>query len=364
MKKNLLLVGAVRGRLKDSRIGGQVFACSSLIQSRLVERYDIHGVDSSISSIRSSSRIARIPAAVWRLLKFSWLLLILREPAVMIFCSHGVGVLEKGLMVWLARAAGARCLLLPRSGHLLRQTTESPAFGRLVASIFRSASVVVCQSDYWRSYYRALANCRGFFAVVENWIPEKAFVAPEAPVASSNGQRVVVGYFNRVEREKGVFEFLAAISEVVKSSDDTDAVVFGDGTALEEVRGWISARGLDRRIKVLGWLSDTEKASALRGLDIYVFTSHFEGFPNSLLEAIALKVPVVSVNVGSVPDMLKDGESGILCDIGDVEGLAAGIRVLSKSATMRTRLAEAAYVRARANNNLETAIMKIEALLA
>jgi glycosyltransferase involved in cell wall biosynthesis len=360
---HVILVGAVRTALDDQRIGGQAFACRSLLDSRLAQRYRIQAIDSSIASIQSRSGIRRLPSALARFARLAWLRMTGRGDACLLFCSYGLSFIEKGSMALLARMSGSKVLLMPRSGHLLAQVERSRVFRSWVRFVLRHAGVVVCQSESWRAYFSALAGGRGRYLVIENWLADTAFCAPDAPVSGSGGEHFLVGYLNRIERDKGIFDFLEAVRLASGSMPRLRAVVYGDGSQLAAMQQWIDAHGMREVVAYGGWLDGESKRAAMRRLDAYLFTSHVEGFPNALLEALALKVPSVAVAVGAVDDVLGDGESGLLAQIGDVTRLAAHLLRLAHDEPLRQRLAEAAYARVRRCNTIEHAVTQLEGVI-
>ena len=361
--RRVILVGALRGALKDDRIGGQVFACTSLMTSRLSTAIRFVPIDSSIRSIKASSKIMRIPSALWRLSRRAWLLVFrARRPSCLMFSSHGSSFVEKGAMTLMAWTTGARSFLFPRSGLLEAQVDRSALFRAYVRFVLARATLVLCQSESWRRYFQRLAP-RGRYLVVENWLPDEAFIDKDAPVSGSGGRDFVVGYFNRIEVKKGIFDFLDAVQIAAANIPRLRAVIYGDGTSVRTMRQYIAERGLEGMIEYRGWLRPEDKAEKLRALDVYVFASHAEGFPNSLLEVLALKVPVVSVRVGAVPDILENGKSALLTGIGDVRGISGGLVRLAEDRAMASSLASAAYDRVLSCNTLESAVAKLERVL-
>lgn len=356
-------MGAVRGTLEDGRIGGQAFACRSLLRSTLASDFELVAIDSSISSISIHAGLFRAPSSAARLLRFIWQIVVNRPHAALIFVSHGLSFLEKGLMVLISRVFGVRVLLLPRSGHLVAQVKRFKSFAIFMRFVLKHTNVTLCQSASWQKFYFDLTAGGGCFRVMENWLPDHAFIPAYSPVSNSGGRHFVVGYFNRIEESKGIFDFLSAIQIAAKHVPNLRAVVYGDGSCVEQVRIRVRDMGLCEVIELRGWLRDEDKRTQLRKLDTYVFCSHVEGFPNSLLEILALKVPVVSVRVGAVSDVLNHDVSALLADIGAVRDIACHIQRLAVDDTLRSRLAEAAFLRVASQNTLEQAVRIIDGSL-
>ena len=98
--------------------------------------------------------------------------------------------------------------------------------------------------------------------------------------------------------------------------------------------------GLGQAVVFAGWRRDL--ASVYADLDAVVISSHNEGTPASLIEAMATGCPVVSTRVGGVPDLISDGETGRLVAPGDREALAAALLELFREPEHTARMAELA----------------------
>ena len=105
-------------------------------------------------------------------------------------------------------------------------------------------------------------------------------------------------------------------------------------------RGWVREElerlGLPYRHVRLP--SRDDLARAYHALDAYLVTSRQEGGPKSVLESMATGVPLVTTRVGQAPDLVRDGENGLIADVDDVEALAAAIGRLHDDAALRERL--------------------------
>ena len=149
--------------------------------------------------------------------------------------------------------------------------------------------------------------------------------------------RLQCAFIGRITQIKRPDRFLDVVGEVKKRGIDLDFFMAGDGELLEGCRKRISQQDLP--VTVLGWQIDIEKV--LSAADIVVLTSDNEGTPLSLIQAGMAGLPVVTTNVGSVPEVVLDGVTGIITDL-NVQEIANALEKLAKDKVLRERLGLAA----------------------
>lgn len=123
-------------------------------------------------------------------------------------------------------------------------------------------------------------------------------------------------------------------------SDQVPPVYFavaGGGPILEHLADHATALGVGDRVSFLGLRDDVPRL--LRGADVFVLSSAWEGLPITVLEAMAAGVPCVSTDVGGVPEVIRDGVNGYVVPPRDHEALAEKIALLATDAGQRSRLA-------------------------
>ena len=152
-----------------------------------------------------------------------------------------------------------------------------------------------------------------------------------------SSQKLACAFIGRVTKIKRPDRFLDVVSEIESRGLNIEFFIAGDGELLENCRARISAGDLP--VKVLGWQSNIEKV--LTVADIVVLTSDNEGTPLSLIQAGMAGLPVVSTRIGSVPEVVLDGVTGIITSL-DVQEIADALEKLSKSADLRARMGTAA----------------------
>jgi len=140
-------------------------------------------------------------------------------------------------------------------------------------------------------------------------------------------------YMARVEADKGIFETLDALAALER--EGAELVVAGSGPALADARAHAEKAGMTN-VEFIGYAFGADKVAALSAADIYIFPTHYgEGMPNSVLEAMAFGLPVITRPVGGLRDFFEDGRMGFLTESRDAGEYARLIdRLLGDPAMM------------------------------
>lgn len=151
-------------------------------------------------------------------------------------------------------------------------------------------------------------------------------------------------FLGALTKNKGVFDIIQAIGSINKNRISYVFVGAGDINQFED---YTKNKGMDKQIRFTGKISDMEKDEILLQSDIFVLPSYAEGQPLSILEAMSAGLPVVSSTVGSIPEVVIDGENGYLIEPGDIKKLAEKISALAGDPTLRKKISEHNYLQAR-----------------
>jgi glycosyltransferase involved in cell wall biosynthesis len=116
-----------------------------------------------------------------------------------------------------------------------------------------------------------------------------------------------------------------AIEPLVDDFPDLKIILVGDGETREEIEDKIAKMGLGKHFELVGWRSNEEVRSILRGAKAMLLPSFAEGLPVSIMEAFALGKPVISTYIAGIPELV-DSSCGWMVPAGDVEGLTAALK--------------------------------------
>ena len=173
--------------------------------------------------------------------------------------------------------------------------------------------------------------------------------------------RPVVGWAGRFNAQKAPLDFVRVAARLARDTPEVQLLMAGEGPLAQAVRELARELGLEERLLTVAWQEDVP--GMLAALDVYVATSHWEGLPLSLLEAMAAGRAVVATAVDGVAEAVEEGVSGYLTAAGDVESLADRAGRLVRDAELRARVGAAARTRVEARFTAERMMADWEALL-
>jgi colanic acid/amylovoran biosynthesis glycosyltransferase len=233
-------------------------------------------------------------------------------------------------------------------------------FGGTAEKVRRSAFVVAISSFGRSQLYRKVEPVFWSKIKVVHCGLEKAFykVTP-IPLPQVN-RLVCVGRFNEA---KGHLLLIEATHQLALKGIEFELVFAGDGEMRPEVEEMIARYGLSRQIRITGWISSNQVRDEILAARGVVLASFSEGMPVVIMEAMALRRPVLATYVGGIPELVLPGKTGWLFPAGSVDDLANAIEDwLSKSTKELSEMGDAAYVRVLERHSIDTEAAKLAKL--
>lgn len=282
-----------------------------------------------------------------------------------IFADHDVSLVHTHSSVdsWLATLA-ARSLGVP----VVRTRHVSIPIRRRRALVYRLAHRVITTGEAVRAIVIAAGVPGSRVVSIPPGVDLGRFHSAVSGVAvrrelglTGLGSVKLVGLIANVRGSKGHRDFLAAARSVLRTRPETRFLVVGDGVGLDDIRHHISAMGLAREVILTGFRRDIPEVIA--ALDLLVLPStRSEGIPQVVLQALAMAKPVIATRVGSIPEMIVDGETGLLVPPGDVASLVAAIVSLLADPERSERLGRAGQARVSGTCSMDRVMVRTAAL--
>lgn len=260
-------------------------------------------------------------------------------------------------VVMLANALGGPAYSFTVHGP---EEFDKPFFLGLPEKIKRSAFVVAI-SSYGRSQlFRWVDHAFWSKVKVVHCGLEKSFYDIAPTPVTANARLVCVG---RLCEQKGQLLLLEAAHSLAKKGIEFELVLAGDGEMRPEVERMIADYDLKGKVRITGWISGQQVRDEILNSSGLVLPSFAEGLPVVIMEAMALRRPVISTYVAGIPELVIPKENGWLVPAGSVTELMEAMEdMLSKTSEQLAAMGDAAYARVTERHAIDTEAKKLAEL--
>lgn len=230
-----------------------------------------------------------------------------------------------------------------------------------LADKVRYCAFVVAITSFGRSQLYRLVDSRYWpkIKVVACGLEPAMFATPPNPPPAARRLACV----GRLVEQKGQLLLVESARMLAAQGVDFELVLVGDGPMRREIEALIERQHLRNRVRITGRISSEQLRDEILAARALVLPSFAEGLPMVIMEAMALRRPVISTFVAGVPELVQPPEHGWLVPAGDVDALAAAMRAcLDAPLDTLIRMGEAAYARARERHDVEKQAVQLDAL--
>lgn len=253
------------------------------------------------------------------------------------------------VQTWLPQMdiLGGFAALLMGLPFAISERSNAPAYksrwkGRLRALIAKKASLVIANSNPGKAYWITLGKQENTVRVIRNAIPiDKINEIPsEADPLSTGLDTKAIVFAGRLSYEKNIPRMIKAFAIVSRARPNTRIYLFGEGPMKDDILELQSRHNLGKNMNIMGF--STDLWSAIKNADLFVLVSTFEGNPNTVLEAVACKCPVVVSDIEAHRDFLAE-DSAFLVSPYSPESIAEGILQALENIKLAKQKAEKAF---------------------
>lgn len=267
---------------------------------------------------------------------------------VLFFSSAKGSFYEKLLWSLLVILLGRRAVVVMVDGNFPAFWHNCPIIIKKILSWIVNLTNIELgvQSEKWHNFYQSIFPFARI-SVVSATVAEEFFKHVKSSCSSVRNTTIL--YVGWIIAEKGMIDLFDSASLISKTHPDAKFRMVGPLFGKEKYwNNAIADRGISSQVKFLGAYSDRENLiNEFNSASIFVFPSHFEGFPVALLEALTMGLACVGTTIGGIPDILDHGRAGILIPPNSPTELANAliclldnhdeVENLSKNASKRAR---------------------------
>ena len=300
--------------------------------SAVVNNYYKVGLDKEleleyIGTMEDGSKWHKLRIAISALLKF--ILKVSKYELVHIHMASDVSLYRKLPFIWLSKVFRKKLVIQQHGGNIKQfyYSECSEKKQKIIKKILNKADVFIVVAPYLKDIFKNIVE------------EPKIVVLPNAVEIPNeinhNYMEQNLLFLGRLCKEKGIYELLKAVKEL--KIEFPRLHLYLGGVWAEEILEK-KAKSCEEFVHYLGWISSKEKAEYLQKCNIFVLPTYFEGLPMSLLEGMAHGCACLATEVGGIPQVVTDGEDGVLIPAKDVQALKSSIRELLQNPQLQEKL--------------------------
>lgn len=348
-KIHILMIGP-----GTSDIGGvTTFVHFILNSAYLNQRFIITHMDTARGPQNQSTAgrlsVLNLSFMLQQIFKLCKILVIEKPQIVHLNVTAGLSFWKSIIFIIISRIFHAKAIAHIHGGDFNRfYDTSGNTKRKLISRTLALADVMVVLSGWWRAYIERILPKNTEVEVIPNAPDESFFYSLESDQTADGKDGNTILFVGSIGKRKGIFDILSAIPIVVKGWDAARFIFLGEEEIAGEKENVLQTcreNNLLDHVRFAGWVTGDEKRKYYQQADIFILPSYAENLPFSLLEAMAVGLPVVTTPVGGIPELVEDGRNGFLIRPGNYQDLAESTLRLLKNSQLREELGRNARLR-------------------
>ena len=197
----------------------------------------------------------------------------------------------------------------------------SPFVQKRIQHFVNTTDCLIVLSDWWKNYFEKTFRPR-----MIRIIPNIVNATNRKDIAYAHSKRIRFLFLGRIGERKGVYDLLKVLDQHKAELGDKYLLELGGDGETKKLQSLIGQYGLENNVTFLGFVTGSKKEQLLREADVYILPSYNEGLPISILEAMSFGLPIVSTEVGGIPEVVRSHENGLLINAGDQPAIYEAIK--------------------------------------
>lgn len=306
-----------------------------------------------IPSVINSSNIIKILFFIYAYIKIITIVLFTKIDIVHIHMAERTSVYREGLIAKTVKILGCKVIIHMHGANIETWYNEQSEKKKKWISFFINAGdKIIILGENWRPFMEKVITDKNKIVVIYNAVetfPKNLY--------NINAKDII--FLGMLIQRKGINDLLEAF-KLIQSEIPQDICLklYGDDKN-KNINELIVKKGLSDRVIYCGWLTNDKKAVVFKNCLLNILPSYNEGLPMSILETMSYGIPNISTDIAAIPELIKDGENGILIKPGNINELAKSLSALINDKNKLINLSSKAFATIIGNFSINTHLNKI-----
>lgn len=190
-----------------------------------------------------------------------------------------------------------------------------------IINTINSCDKMIVLSRSWKLYFISIGVDENKLLVLNNIVSH-----PIIEKQNRKDKKLHLLFLGEISKRKGGFDLLQAIAENRILFEDKLYLRMGGNVVDGDIKKFIKDKGLESFVSYEGWIAGKHKIDCLNWADVYILPSYNEGLPIAILEAMSYSHPIISTPVGGIPEVVHEGENGVLVQPGNIKEISASLK--------------------------------------
>lgn len=207
-----------------------------------------------------------------------------------------------------------------------------------IVDIINCCDTLIVLSQSWKLYFTSIGIIENKIYVLNNIV----FPPKEKPVRIAH-EKLHLLFLGEIGNRKGIYDLLNVLNKGKKYFKNKITLRIGGNVADGDVNAFITEHDISSFVTYEGWVSGVKKTTCLEWADVYILPSYNEGLPIAILEAMSYSHPIISTNVGGIPEVVQSHKNGILIEAGNLEEIKNALMFFIENPKKIAEYGENAY---------------------
>lgn len=287
----------------------------------VLSNYDKYFEDMKfIPTWKAGSILTKMWYAAYSYVAFVWKMLFDRQIKIVHIQGAAFASFDRNMFfVYVGKKFGKKVIMHMHCAEFAPYFDPS-GHKRCILGTINSCDRLFVLSSQWKEYFEGIGVDKSIITVLNNTISPPTIIKVDA-----DPSKVKLLYLGIIGQRKGIYDLLRVIGDDATHYRKHIQLRIGGNCEEEKIKKIIKGFGIQDFVTFEGFVKGDKKTADLNWADIFVLPSYNEGLPVAILEAMSYGMPIISTNVGGIPEVVKDNVNGKLIVPGDLEAIKKSI---------------------------------------